>query len=176
MSALPDTEALAKLLAEATPGPWHMKLSDNATPHIMHEGGDWTDIQDHDALICAMPAEIVRAYNAFANARLIALAPTLAAQSIAYAARIAVLEAENAKLREAQKWQDEQRARAFLRRFIVAPEDRAVADLCERHGYGAVMDAASRIWAREDGIGAFYVGGCIGFRSYEEARAALTRP
>lgn len=137
MSALPDTEAMAKL-----------------TEHLRYG----CNLQQRDG---------ERAANAI---------DALAAKRIADAARIAELEAENAKLREAQKWQDEQRARAFLRRFVVAPEDRAVAELCERHGYGAVMDAASRIWARKDGIGAFYVGGCIGFRNDEEARAALTRP
>lgn len=149
MSALPDTEALVTELRE------HAADAD-ATAWRRLDGG-----QEYcmGALLANNAADALEA---------------IAAQRIADAARIAELEAENAKLREAQKWQDEQRARAFLRRFIVAPEDRAVADLCERHGYGAVMDAASRIWARKDGIGAFYVGGCIGFRSDEEARAALT--
>ena len=61
-----------------TPGPWHFRMSDNATPHIMHErGADWTDIDDHSSLVCHMPAEIARSYNSFANARLIAAAPEM---------------------------------------------------------------------------------------------------
>lgn len=71
-------------------------------------------------------------------------------------------------------WADEQRADAMLRRYINAPEDPHVAVLCERYGYGAVMDAASRLWARKDSLGAFYIGGCIGLRSDDEARAILT--
>lgn len=77
------------------------------------------------------------------------------------------------KLREARRDQMEARVEAVLRRNFVAPEDAAVEALCLRFGYGAVMDAASRLWARTDMLGAFYVGGCIGFRTEEEARAAL---
>lgn len=61
-----------------TPGPWHLVLSNNATPFVMHEhGDDWTDIHDLASIICIMPAEITRSYNSFANARLIAAAPEL---------------------------------------------------------------------------------------------------
>lgn len=61
-----------------TPGPWHLVLSNNATPFVMHEhGDDRTDIQDLASIICIMPAEITRSYNSFANARLIAAAPEL---------------------------------------------------------------------------------------------------
>jgi len=45
---------------------------------------------------------------------------------------------------------------------INAPEDRAVEALCEAHGYGAVMDAAMRLWIRKDPMGAFFIGGCLG--------------
>jgi hypothetical protein len=41
------------------------------------------------------------------------------------------------------------------------PEDAAVIALCERHGFGAVMDAAARAWRARDPIGAFLVGPCI---------------
>lgn len=65
-------------MSKHTPGPWHLVLSNNATPFVMHEhGDDWTDIQDLASIICIMPAEITRSYNSFANARLIAAAPEL---------------------------------------------------------------------------------------------------
>lgn len=65
-------------MSKHTPGPWHLVLSNNATPFVMHEhGDDWTDIQDSASIICIMPAEITRSYNSFANARLIAAAPEL---------------------------------------------------------------------------------------------------
>lgn len=73
-------------------------------------------------------------------------------------------EAEVEKLRRAAAWQEKQRRDAFARRHINAPEDPHVAALCERYGYGAVMDAASRLWARKDSVGAFYIGGCIGIK------------
>lgn len=75
---------------------------------------------------------------------------------------------------EAANWQTKARAQHWLRRNMTAPEDAEVEALCEKYGYGAVMDAASRLWARKPyGSGAFYVGGCIGFKSDEEALAAL---
>lgn len=75
---------------------------------------------------------------------------------------------------EAANWQIKARAQHWLRRNMTAPEDAEVEALCEKYGYGAVMDAASRLWARKPyGSGAFYVGGCIGFKSDEEALAAL---
>ncbi len=43
-----------------------------------------------------------------------------------------------------------------------AREDAEVRALCERVGYGAVMDAASRLWIRKDPLGAFVVGPCAG--------------
>lgn len=81
---------------------------------------------------------------------------------------------EVAALVEAANWQTKARAQHWLRRNMSAPEDAEVEALCEKYGYGAVMDAASRLWARKPyGSGAFYVGGCIGFKSDEEALAAL---
>jgi len=44
---------------------------------------------------------------------------------------------------------------------IVGPEDAAVAALCGRWGYGAVMDAAYRLWRRIDPVGAMLVGPCV---------------
>ncbi len=43
---------------------------------------------------------------------------------------------------------------------IVAPEDSEVLKLCERVGYGAVMDSAARQWFAKDGVGAHTVGPC----------------
>lgn len=61
-----------------TEGPWHLVLSDNATPHIMHEqGGDWTDVENRSALICAMPAEIMEGFNSLNNARLMTASPAM---------------------------------------------------------------------------------------------------
>lgn len=54
------------------------------------------------------------------------------------------------------------KARCRLRTQIMAPEDPEVLALCERLGFGAVMDSAMRQWIRRDPVGAFYIGGCIG--------------
>jgi len=62
-------------MSEHTKGPWHLILSDNATPHIMH--GEYFGCEDHDHLICHLPAEIMINYNSLNNARLIAAAPEL---------------------------------------------------------------------------------------------------
>lgn len=45
---------------------------------------------------------------------------------------------------------------------IHAPEDGMIGRLCEELGYGAVMDAAARLWRRKDDSGAFLVGMCAG--------------
>ncbi len=69
------------------------------------------------------------------------------------------------------------------RRRIEAPEDPEVRDLCERIGYGAVMDSASRQWrakaTREGGgSGAFTVGTCVGTvqSTLKLIRVALAAP
>lgn len=41
---------------------------------------------------------------------------------------------------------------------IHAPEDAEVRNLCERVGYGAVMDSAARQWAAKDPVGAHTTG------------------
>lgn len=51
------------------------------------------------------------------------------------------------------------------RQSIHAPEDPATMALCDRFGYGAVMDSAARQWRAMGGImevGAFLTGPCIG--------------
>lgn len=45
---------------------------------------------------------------------------------------------------------------------ITAPEDAEVKALCERIGYGAVMDSAARQWFLKDSVGALTVGPCAG--------------
>lgn len=104
------------------------------------------------------------------------------AQDAAWAERVRLLtdrieaaEAKLARMEAALRDQTEARVEAVIRRNFTAPEDGAVEAMCLRFGYGAVMDAASRLWARRDMLGAFYIGGCIGFRTEEEARAALQR-
>lgn len=47
--------------------------------------------------------------------------------------------------------------------------DGAVRDLCERFGYGAVMDSASRQWIKKDSVGAYYIGGCLAARNLDRA-------
>ena len=74
-----------------------------------------------------------------------------------------------------EKERDEARMEAYDRRHMNAPEDPHVETLCVRYGYGAVMDAASRLWARRDSLGAFYIGGCIGVRDDAEAAAIRAR-
>lgn len=54
---------------------------------------------------------------------------------------------------------------------IQAPEDAEVEALCKRFGYGAVMDAASRLWVGLDPIGAIVPGACLGIVQRALARA-----
>ena len=54
---------------------------------------------------------------------------------------------------------------------ILAPEDAEVRALCERIGYGAVMDSAARQWRLKDQLGAFTGGPCVA-----TVRRALGRP
>jgi hypothetical protein len=63
---------------------------------------------------------------------------------------------------------------------IHAPEDAAVRALCERIGYGAVMDSVARQWRSKSirdggGIGAFTTGPCVGTvqSTLKQIRAAL---
>lgn len=45
---------------------------------------------------------------------------------------------------------------------INAPEDEMIKNICEKIGYGAVMDSVARQWQRKDPIGAFTTGPCRG--------------
>jgi hypothetical protein len=75
---------------------------------------------------------------------------------------------------EALKWFEGQRQDALSRvDSITATEDDAVRAICERHGYGAVMDSAARQWAKKY-KGAFFIGGCIGDKSAATALAPFT--
>ena len=87
------------------------------------------------------------------------------------------IDAQDAKIKalvEALEWYEKRRLDAVSRvHSITAPEDEAVKHLCERHGYGAVMDSAARQWAKKPhGSGAFFVGGCIGDETAKDALAA----
>lgn len=84
---------------------------------------------------------------------------------------IDAMQAEAAALRARVAEVEGARLDAMARRRIHAPEDQHIEVLCNRYGYGAVMDAASRLWARKDSMGAFYIGGCIGLRDDAEAAA-----
>jgi hypothetical protein len=58
----------------------------------------------------------------------------------------------------------ERKRRARLRaEKISGPEDAEVLALCELYGFGAVMDSAARQWTRRDPVGAFYIGGALGY-------------
>jgi len=84
-------------------------------------------------------------------------------------AELATLRAEVARLREViREALHGAEARAAQ---ISAPEDDEIALLCERVGYGAVMDAAMRLWMRKDPTGAFIIGGCAG--SYRAAQEPM---
>lgn len=53
------------------------------------------------------------------------------------------------------------------------PRDELIKELCERYGYGAVMDSAMRQWIKKDQMGAFYIGGCLG---YKDGKSRLPPP
>jgi GNAT superfamily N-acetyltransferase len=87
----------------------------------------------------------------------------------------AMADARVVALVEALQWYESRRQDAIAAaESIHAREDAAVLELCRRHGYGAVIDAACRLWARtKDGAkGAFFIGGCIGDTSARDALEA----
>ncbi len=181
----PTTHPLAADAAQALQGvtdliarldSWKLAWGDlpSIAPHVadapgMTTGGVIADTQEAAAALTALSeqnvalaaqvAELVRKYDA--------LGRLLEQTEI----RAEAAEAKVARLEGALELQEQQRVDAFNRRHLNAPEDPHVYVLCERYGYGAVMDAASRLWARKDSMGAFYIGGCIGINP---ARAALT--
>lgn len=81
--------------------------------------------------------------------------------------RITALEKENAELRKALDetaevldLMDSDGVRAAA--FNNVPEDGLIRELCERIGYGAVMDSAARQWFKKDSVGAITTGTCAG--------------
>lgn len=62
---------LDRLYQEATKGEWQVRLSENATPLILHGDLSRGDIYDPQKTICGMPAEIMNIYNSHANAAII---------------------------------------------------------------------------------------------------------
>lgn len=125
--------------AKHTAGPWKWSWET--------KDREWAIVTDaHGSIIAnvntetgpdAYSAPATRKMPAETNARLIAAAPDLL---------------DCAKL----AGQTVHRSRA-----ITAPEDVEIECLCERLGYGAVMDAAARLWVRKDPIGALTVGPCV---------------
>jgi len=91
----PDTVELEKLLAEATPGPWNVTtpVDDNQEFRIIQHG-------DYGHSDCGKYMH-VSGMVSDKDARLIALAPDLAAEVIALRAEVATLRASEARLREA---------------------------------------------------------------------------
>jgi len=79
---LPDNETLAKLLADATPGPWTTFNATDVFPDDDDDSGG-NHIAD-----CDMGSNF-NTHEIISNARLIALAPTLAAEVIALRATLA---------------------------------------------------------------------------------------
>jgi hypothetical protein len=75
------------------------------------------------------------------------------------AAKSEAIEQERDALREVVALMDIDGKRQSIRDERV---DSIVKSLCEQHGYGAVMDAAARLWREKDPIGAFMVGPCVG--------------
>lgn len=78
------------------------------------------------------------------------------------------------KVERALEWAEKHRKDAILRASVIrAEEDPLVRVLCEKYGYGAVMDSAARQWMFKDKSGAQFVGGCLADTSAAEALAAL---
>lgn len=85
-----------------------------------------------------------------------------AAEMCTMSARVAELEAKLAKALEPLEWAESQRTDAIRRAAMSVREDPEVLALCNRYGFGAVMDSASRQWVKKDKSGAFFIGGFIG--------------
>lgn len=157
----------------ATPGPWSADVMPNVWSQSPGRHGKVAELCDRRQ---ASHYDVIPENENVANARFIAAAPDLADTAIAALDREAKLIAERDALRAqlaiARADSLEARLEAMSRRNMSAPEDPHVEALCLRYGYGAVMDAASRLWTRQDSLGAFYIGGCVGFRSDDEALRA----
>jgi hypothetical protein len=157
----PDTDTLAGLLADATPGPW---VTSETTIHGVKYGGMWVqgaDQPDDDGLmkpplICISGSGGSRSYTTRiverqdhddndANARLIALAPELAAEVIALRAQAAK---DKARI---------ERLEAALRPFVA-------------YVHYAFHEGNSRFRLVEDFDEG---GGWLGSEDFRRARAAL---
>lgn len=51
-----------------------------------------------------------------------------------------------------------------------------VLPLCERHGYGRMMQLISEWWREKDPVGAISLGPCYGTLEHERRRAEAARP
>jgi hypothetical protein len=68
-------------------------------------------------------------------------------------------------------------AEAELRtRRVNDSRDAEIREMCERLGYGAVMDTAMRLWIKKDPDGAFYIGGCLGYAKAVIREAEKKKP
>ena len=159
----PDTDTLAGLLADATPGPWAAEGPDHA---VIIYG------PEPDVRVCFMTSD----GPARPNARLIALAPELAAETIALRAqaakdkaRIERLEAalrEIAGIKEREKncyppdWREQIAACPECQRYKDHPIQRGICD-----------DHRKPIYAQEDHNR--HETKILGYRAMDIARAAL---
>jgi len=119
-----------------TPGPWHAAQVTDA------DGVTSTQVRDADGDPLAYVVKhkvttcTVETINHRANAATMAAATEL----------LEIAEACENSIRRAPT--------------INAPEDAEIEALCERIGYGAVMDAACRLWHRKDPVGSITMGPC----------------
>ena len=164
----PDTDTLAGLLAEATPGEWE---------EITPEGGIWPPRVFSGSTIVSMVDNSDMTHGEkVANAHLIALAPELAAETIALRAqaakdkaRIERLEAalrEIAGIKEREKncyppdWREQIAACPECQRYKDHPIQRGICD-----------DHRKPIYAQEDHNR--HETKILGYRAMDIARAAL---
>mgnify|MGYP003478493565 CR=1 FL=1 len=130
----PETDDLQKLLDAATPGPWVAEEKTGpASEWARSNLGVWSehrltlsttaddgDDPMDDAWLCGIWGQLSE--DDFANARLIALAPTLAADLIALRAEVATLRASDARMREALNPSGDTKA-AYMGEFSVPLPD-----------------------------------------------------
>ena len=147
-----DIEELRRLCEAATPGPWHTHEEqvdaayydgDNQAQH--HIVADTKDIQRE---------RYGSEGDKIANACLVSAARNAIPALLAEIEQLrAVVDRTVATLRGI----DASGVRAGA---ITAPEDVEVLAICERVGYGAVMDSAQRLWWQKDHDGCLTVGPC----------------
>jgi hypothetical protein len=72
---------------------------------------------------------------------------------------------------------DEKRDAVFRALSIVDLIDVEIKQLCEKYGYGAVMDSASRQWILKDSVGALYVAGeCLNIEDIYKYAEQIKNP